>query len=159
MALDLNDSYKKAKSRVSATQIVVETKKKELELKKKQAKSSLDENIKKTKKQLNEIEGRVKNLKNEIKSDVKNQLEQLLDLFKQSLPKTENKSLSTIVRFFIEAANNTKEKMKEELVSEIVSTIGCSEDQSYSDVVAGAGQSIYIKVSQVDLFKILQLSP
>ena len=34
MALDLNDSYKKAKSRVSATQIVVETKKKELELKK-----------------------------------------------------------------------------------------------------------------------------
>jgi hypothetical protein len=159
MALDLNDSYKKAKSKVSAAQTVVETKKKELLLKKKQAKSSLDDAVKKKKKQLNELEGNVKNLKNEIKSDVKNQLEQLLDLFKQSLPKTENKSLSTIVRFFIEAANNTKEKMKEELVNEIVSTIGCSEEQSYSDVVAGAGQSIYLKVSQVDLFKILKTDP
>jgi hypothetical protein len=159
MALDLNDSYKKAKSKVSAAQTVVETKKKELLLKKNQAKSSLDDAVKKKKKQLNELEGNVKNLKNEIKSDVKNQLEQLLDLFKQSLPKTENKSLSTIVRFFIEAANNTKEKMKEELVNEIVSTIGCSEEQSYSDVVAGAGQSIYLKVSQVDLFKILKTDP
>lgn len=159
MALDLNDSYKKAKSKVSAAQTVVEAKKKEFLLKKGQAKSSLDEAVKKNKKQLNELEGNVNNLKNEIKSEVKNQLEQLLDLFKQSLPKTENKSLSTVARFFIEAANNTKEKMKEELITEIVSTIGCSEEQSYSDVVAGAGQSIYLKVSQVDLFKILKTDP
>jgi hypothetical protein len=164
MALDLNDSYNKAKTKVSAVQTVIETKKNQALLKKQKAKSSLDEAQKKVTKQINELEGNVNNLKNEIKSNVKNQLEQLLDLFKQSLPKTENKSLSTIVRFFLEAVNNTKSKMKEELITEIISTIGCSEEQSYSDIVAGANvgssnQSIYVKVSQVDLFKRLQLSP
>ena len=42
------------------------------------------------------------------------------------------------------------------LVEEIISTIGCSEEQSYEDKL---NQPFYIKVNQVDLFKKLIFSP
>jgi hypothetical protein len=93
---------------------------------------------------------------NNIKSEVKNQLEQLLDLFKETFPPSENKALDSLRRVFLEAAESTKGKVKSILVDEIVSTLGCSEEQSYQDKV---GQEIYIKVSQIDLFKKLIFSP
>ena len=95
-------------------------------------------------------------LKIVVKSEIKNQLEQLLDLFKQTLPPSGGKSLSTISRFFLEAADRTKEQVKGLLVEEIISTIGCSEEQSYEDKL---NQPVYIKVNQVDLFKKLIFSP
>ena len=42
------------------------------------------------------------------------------------------------------------------MVEEIISTIGCSEEQSYEDKL---NQPVYIKVNQVDLFKKLIFSP
>ena len=64
--------------------------------------------------------------------------------------------MSTISRFFLEAADRTKEQVKGLLVEEIISTIGCSEEQSYEDKL---NQPVYIKVNQVDLFKKLIFSP
>lgn len=42
------------------------------------------------------------------------------------------------------------------MIDEIITTIGCSEEQSYEDKI---GQDIYIKVSQIDIFKKLVFSP
>jgi hypothetical protein len=53
-------------------------------------------------------------------------------------------------------AEKTKENIKGILVDEIISTIGCSEEQSYEDKL---NQPIYIKVNQIDLFKRLKFSP
>ena len=156
MGIDLTNDYEKAKSKVSAYQSTVENKKNTLQQKKEKAKTSVDKKKSEVIKQLNELQSGTNELKNEIKNEIKNQLEQLLDLFKQSLPKDGNQSLSTISRFFLEAAEKTKDQIKGILVEEIVSTIGCSEEQSYEDKL---NQPIYIKVSQIDLFKRLKFSP
>lgn len=156
MGIDLTDDYNKAKSKISSYQTVVENKKNDLQQKKEKAKSSLDKKKSEAIKQAKELDKKAANFKNSVKSEIKNQLEQLLDLFKQTLPPSGGKSLSTISRFFLEAADRTKEQVKGLLVEEIISTIGCSEEQSYEDKL---NQPFYIKVNQVDLFKKLIFSP
>ena len=125
MGLDLNNDYQKAKSKVSALQTVTENKKNDLAQRKQKAKSSTDKKKSDVMKQLSELESGTRGVKNQVKSEIKNQLEQLLDLFKQTLPKSGNKSLSIISKFFLEAAEQTKNKLGDVLVEEIVSTIGC----------------------------------
>lgn len=156
MGLDLNNDYDKAKSKISAYQTTVENKKNDLNLKKQKTKTSLDKKKSDVIKQLNELDKGTNALKNQVKNEIKNQLEQLLDLFKQTLPPKGGGSLSTISGFFLQAAEKTKEQVKSLLVEEIISTIGCSEEQSYEDIL---NQPIYIKVSQIDLFKRLKFSP
>jgi hypothetical protein len=160
MGLDLQNDYEKAKSKINAYKTTAETKKANLIKSKEKAQTSLDKKKSDTVKQISELENKAKDFvskqKNEIKSEVKNQLEQLLELFKQTFPPSENKSMDTVRRIFLEATQNTKEKVKSILIEEIVSTIGCSEEQSYQDKV---GQDIYIKVGQIDLFKKLIYSP
>ena len=156
MGIDLTDDYNKAKSKISSYQTVVENKKNDLRQKKEKPKTSLDKKKSDAIKQAKELDKKAANFKNSVKSEIKNQLEQLLDLFKQTLPPSGGKSLSTISRFFLEAADRTKEQIKGLLVEEIISTIGCSEEQSYEDKL---NQPFYIKVNQVDLFKKLIFSP
>jgi hypothetical protein len=156
MGLDLNNDYEKAKNKISAYRTTVENKKNELLTKKQKLSNTFENKKSDVVKQLNELQSGTNNIKNQIKSDVKNQLEQLLDLFKQSLPKTGNKSLDAITKIFLEAAESTKNQLNQILIEEVISTIGCSEEQSYEDKL---NQPIYIKVSQVDLFKKLKYSP
>lgn len=160
MGLDLQNDYEKAKSKISAYKTTVETKKTKVLEKKESATTSLDKKKSDVVKQISELENKSKDFvskqKNEIKSLVKNQLEQLLELAKEVFPPSENKSLDSIRRIFLEAAEKTKGQVKKILVDEIVSTLGCSEEQSYQDKV---GQEIYIRVSQIDLFKKLVFSP
>ena len=156
MGIDLTDDYNKAKSKISSYQTVVENKKNDLQQKKEKAKTSLDKKKSDAIKQAKELDKKAASFKNSVKSEIKNQLEQLLDLFKQTLPPSGGKSLSTISRFFLEAADRTTEQVTGLLVEEIISTIGCSEEQSYEDKL---NQPVYIKVNQVDLFKKLIFSP
>ncbi len=156
MGLDLNNDYDKAKTKISAYQTTIENKKNDLRQKKEKAKTSLDKKKSDVIKQLNELDKGTNDLKNQVKNEIKNQLEQLLDLFKQTLPPKGGGALSTISGFFLQAAEKTKEQVKGLLVEEIISTIGCSEEQSYEDKL---NQPIYIKVSQIDLFKRLKFSP
>ncbi len=164
MGLDLKKDYNSAKSKISAYNTVVENKKNELNQKKSQVKSSVDKKKSDVVNQINELKSGTNDIKNQIKSQVKNQLEELLDIFKTTVnSKTSKfKSLSSVNSFFLLAVENTKPKIKDILIEEIVKTIGCSEEQSYNDIVSSnnqQGQKLYIKVSQVDLFKRLQLSP
>jgi hypothetical protein len=156
MGLDLTNDYNKAKTKINAYQTVVENKKNDAQQKKQKATTSLDKKKSDVIKQLNELDKGTNELKNQIKNELKNQLEQLLDLFKQTLPPSGGGSLSTISGFFLQAAEKTKEQVKSLLIEEVISTIGCSEEQSYEDKL---NQPIYIKVSQIDLFKRLKFSP
>ena len=115
MGIDLTDDYNKAKSKISSYQTVVENKKNDLRQKKEKAKTSLDKKKSDAIKQAKELDKKAANFKNSVKSEIKNQLEQLLDLFKQTLPPSGGKSLSTISRFFLEAADRTKEQIKKNL--------------------------------------------
>ena len=114
MGLDLQNDYEKAKSKINAYKTTAETKKANLLKSKEKAQTSLDKKKSDTVKQISELENKAKDFvskqKNEIKSEVKNQLEQLLELFKQTFPPSENKSMDTVRRIFLEATQNTKEK-------------------------------------------------
>ena len=160
MGLDLSNDYEKAKSKISAYQTTKESKKNNAIKQKEKAQTSLDKKKSDVVKQISELEKKgtqfSSKLKNDVKSEVKGQLEQLLELLKQTFPPSENKALDTVRRVFLEAAQNTTGKVKSILVDEIISTIGCSEEQSYEDKL---NQDIYIKVSQIDLFKRLVYSP
>jgi hypothetical protein len=154
MALDINQSWNDASSKISSYKTVKETKDNEKTLLKSNSKSSKEKNSTLTKKQLSDSKESNKEKIKQIKSEVKNQLELLLDLFKESLPQVGNSnSLSTVTNYFLLAAVETKNQIGELLVNEMISTIGCSEEQSYEN------QPIYIKVKQIDLFSLLKSSP
>jgi hypothetical protein len=164
MGLDLNKDYNSAKSKISAYGTVIDNKKNTALKQKEKVKSSVDKKKSDVVNQINELKSGTNDIKNQIKSQVKDQLEELLDIFKTTLnSKTSKyKSMSSVVEFFLKAAENTKPRIKEILIDEIVTMIGCSEEQSYNDMVFSQnqqGQKLYIKVSQVDLFKKLQLGP
>ena len=153
MALDLNQSWSDASSKISSIKTTKELKSNEKSLKKKNSNSSKELKSDKNKKRINDIKNSDSDARKQIKSETKNQLELLLELFKESAPNTGGPTLSLISGMFLQAVNETKEELGNILVNEIVSTIGCSEEQSYD------GGPFYIKVSQVDLFKTLLVSP
>lgn len=160
MGLDLQNDYDKAKSKISAFKTTVETKKNEAQEFRQKASTSVDKKKSDVVKQISELENKTKEFsaqkKNEIKSEVKNQLEQMMDLLKETFSSTGSTSLTFVKRYFLEAAENTKPQIKTILTEEIINTLGCSEEQSYEDKI---NQDIYIKVSQIDLFKRLVFSP
>ena len=160
MGLDLQNDYDKAKSKISAFKTTVETKKNESQEFRQKASTSVDKKKSDVVKQISELENKTKEFsaqkKNEIKSEVKNQLEQMMDLLKETFSSTGSTSLTFVKRYFLEAAENTKPQIKTILTEEIINTLGCSEEQSYEDKI---NQDIYIKVSQIDLFKRLVFSP
>ena len=152
--LDINKGYSDAKSKISAYQTVKQSKEDDIRQQKEKTKASLDKKKSEVQKSINDLKKGASDKKKEIKNEIKNQLEQLLDLFKSTLPSGGGSSLKVLTNVFLQAAINTKPRIQEALVSEIVTTIGCSEEQSYTP-----NQPIYIKVNQVDLFKILKNSP
>lgn len=160
MGLDLQNDYDKAKSKISAYKTTVETKKNETQEFRQKTNTSVDKKKSDVVKQISELENKTKGFipqkKNDIKSEVKNQLEQLLDLMKETFSSTGSTTLTFVKRYFLEAADRTKPQIKSILTEEIINTLGCSEEQSYEDKI---GQDIYIKVSQIDLFKKLIYSP
>lgn len=160
MGLDLQNDYDKAKSKISAYKTTVETKKNEAQALREKASTSVDKKKSDVVKQISELENKTKEFsaqkKNEIKSEVKNQLEQLLDLMKETFSSSGSTALTFVKRYFLEAAERTKPQIKTILTEEIINTLGCSEEQSYEDKI---NQDIYIKVSQIDLFKRLVYSP
>ena len=156
MGLDLNNDYEKANSKIAAFKTVNENKKNEEKQKREKVTERVDTAKQDVVKQINELKKELKEGKNKIKSEVKSQLEELLGMFKQTIPKEADQSLGLLVSFFIQAAINTKEKIKFIIIDELISTLGCSEEQSYGSVV---NQKLYVKVKQIDLFKRLIYSP
>jgi hypothetical protein len=65
-------------------------------------------------------------------------------------------TMKTLGSIFFIAVQNTKSKIKNLLIEDIIATIGCSEEQSYNNMLS---TPIYIKVKNVDLFGMLKTSP
>jgi hypothetical protein len=85
-----------------------------------------------------------------------------------STPTSGSNSVDFLVRQVLGAAKNTKSRINEIVVDEIIKTAGCSDEQLFegNDSSTSIGQSggqadnkIHIKLSQIDLFKILDKDP
>ena len=155
MGLDLNNDYDSAKGRLNALKTVKESSKQEKDRAKKRAQDSA-ENVKKdVVSTINDLKNSAKETKGKVKTEIKNQLEQLLDLFKETIPGKDDKSFNLLVSFFMMAANNTRDKLPGIIIQELISMLGCSEEQSYNSAL---NQPIYVNLKHIDLFKRLQYS-
>jgi hypothetical protein len=147
--------YQDAKDKIDAYKTVRDLKKQEARKKKQDALENYNQKKEDSKKQLKELKDKSKEKLNDLKTNAKNQLEELLEIFKKILPDDgASKSTSFLSRIFIEACENTKTRMLDTLIEEMVSTVGCSEEQNYPVNIP-----IYIRVSQIDIFKILKDGP
>ena len=110
---------------------------------------------------------------NKKKDDFKNRRKESRKNFIKKLDPTSGDTLSTkiqseynyfkttdtyrgLANILFLSIQNTKAKIKNLLIEDIISTIGCSEEQSYDNMI---NTPIYIKVKNIDLFNILKTSP
>jgi hypothetical protein len=147
MALDLEESYKKAKDKISSINSYKDLKKQYDEAVKKagdsqeQAKQDITEQLDKAKEQVKRYQ-----------KEVKNQLEELLDINNVTGGKGSN-SMRYIKNLMIKAIKNIQPKIREILLEEINKTTGCDQQQTY------IAQTVYVKVASVDLGGLLKKDP
>lgn len=177
MAIDLKDGLDEINSKIIAYKTTIITTETEKQLKKvSDFGDNFEEKKSKTLESLNDIEGKIEERKNRIKDGVKNQYEELIDLFNQSVKDTKTKisekhsekyskvrntnSVDFLIRQVLTASQNTKSRMSEIFVNEVMKTAGCSQEQEFIGNVDSEGSNkIYIRVNQIDLFKLLNKDP
>jgi len=67
-------------------------------------------------------------------------------------------TLKQLGSIFFVTVENTKAKISQLLIEDIIFTIGCSEEQSYSNL-SDTSTPLYVNLKTIDLFKILKNSP
>ena len=144
MALDDINDNKKIKSKSSILRKYKQFKDGEKDLKKsagdtfEQKKSDITTQLSEAKKQ-----------KSKYQKEIKSQFDEMLDL----ISITNNNGTQTngyLKRTFVTALTELKPKVFELLTETSIQAIGCSEDQLYQN------QTVYVKVSSIDLGKLLQ---
>jgi len=151
MSIDLNQDYLSIKAKLSAQQTVLETEKNNVLINQALNGDAQDLNNKSITQSLSEFKSdTTKTIKT-----VKNQFEQLIDIFKYTLPNNQSSTYnSTLLRVFLLASIKTKERLLQILVEEVLSAIGCSQEQTFI-----INQPLYIKLESIDLFDQLKNSP
>lgn len=151
MSFDLKNDYSQIKSKLAAYQLVNENKKNEEIIKKSRDGDNQEQDTRKIGQGIEELTDKVK----KTTKKVKNQFEELIDIFKYTIPKPETgKYDSTLVRLFLLALSNTKERILQIIFEETITALGCSQEQEFE-----TGVPIYIKVESIDLFNILKEDP
>jgi len=163
MALDKKQGYQDAASKINAYKSTITTQSTEKALKK----LSLGNNFELSKsdavKQLNDI----KDNKQRLQSEIKNQFEELIDLFKASipdLPTNNSQTIDFLLKQVLSASQNTKSRITEVVIEESMKVAGCSQEQTFEGNEVGQNGSnspnkLYIRVNQIDLFKLLNKDP
>jgi len=150
MSIDLNSSYNAVDSKIKATRTYLEVKQDRIKLKK----QGLKDNLEKDKKKVTTSINKLKDQKKRYQRQVKTQMDQML-----SMVQFNSGSGSSTMRYikskFIEAAVRIGPKIFDILLHESISSLGCSQQQSFD----GNQPPIFIKVTSVDLQKLLQRDP
>lgn len=171
MSIDKKQSYDDAKNLIQAYKTVVEIQNTEDDIKKQNLGTSFEMSKDDALRQLNDIKTQGQRLQDE----VKNQFDELIDLFKMSVPSGENlksklgekvfdkknDGLDFLLRQVLIAVQNTKSRISEIVTEEVMKTAGCSEEQTFNGNNEGqnATNKLYIRVNQIDLKKLLTKNP
>jgi hypothetical protein len=146
MSLDLQNSYQQAQDKLKAFKTFTEVKSAIKDAQKK-TENQLQPNFDFSRFQLDQSA-----IEQKIKKQVQNQFDQLIGLILAN----KGAGVSTfqfIIRKLIRTVKVIKSKILEIIIEEFVRALGCDIEQTYT-----AGQ-FYIKISSIDLFKILQIDP
>jgi hypothetical protein len=150
MSTDLQNDYKEVKSKISAYQTTVENKKAQ-EL---QRKETLGDNFSQKKSSVSKTLDDFTEKTNKSQKEIKNQLDELIDIFSLTTPRsTSSDTVNILLKYFTEAAIATKGRLKDIIVTETVSTLGCAQEQEFE------ATTIYVRVQSVDIFKNLVEDP
>jgi len=147
MSLDLNADYKKVQDKVSATKSYTNLKKQYSDAKKKSG-ESFDAKKSDVTQSLNKAKEQTKRYEKQIKS----QFEQLLDINNITGGKGSN-SIKYVKKLLLQTLKNIEPKILELVNEEALNAVGCDQQQMYN------GQTLYIKVSSIDLGNLLKKDP
>ena len=143
MALDINESYEKAKEQISSAQSYKDLKDQYDRLKK-----EYGDSFESNRDELNEQFNTLKEKSQAYQKELKNQFDQLLDIKKVLGGKGAN-TIKYIKRILIKSLTKIEPKIANIINSEILSLLGCDQQQAYSSGGSG-GQVLYIKVKSID---------
>jgi len=156
MALDLDAGYDKINSKISSFQNTVNLKQEGLASKLNSVGDNLEQAKSDAIRQLNDLGDKAQRLKNEVKS----QFQQIVEMVKSTLPSlptnasTGSDTGDYVIDILLQAVQNTKSRIGEVFLQETISTVGCSQEQTFEH-----GNSLYIDIRSIDLFKLLKNSP
>tara|TARA_B110000858_G_scaffold198532_1_gene266373 strand:+ start:14689 stop:16629 length:1941 start_codon:yes stop_codon:yes gene_type:complete len=158
MGLDTENDYKNAKSKIKSYQTTVETKKNETKAKLNSSADNFEKAKDKNFSNLNEwgdtVDGFTAEKKKQLQDKAKNQLDQLTEIFMISSSKGGgNKGVDELFDIYNQTILNTKSRIQELFIQEIITAAGCSEEQEF------VGQPLYIRVPSIDLYKKLYEDP
>lgn len=101
----------------------------------------------KIKRKIDSFTGKIKNKKKQFSSQGKNQLESLTELFFSTAIGTGSTAAGVVWRdVFIQTTNNSIGRVKEILSTEMITALGCSQEQQFNP------QVIDIKIGSIDIF-------
>jgi hypothetical protein len=155
--IDLNEDYAKTSERIKSLDTYNQVTQGTQQILSQQQ-SSLEQDVTNTASQLSQLQEQNKRYQRQVTS----QLEKLLDL-NTLLPnnrvsgQTVSSTASLIKNQFTEALNGLKSKIPQIIVDEMLSQLGCSQEQTYDTNLFTGG--IYVPVESVDLFGTLKLAP
>ena len=158
MGLDTENDYKNAKSKIKSYQTTVETKKNETKSKLNSSADNFEKAKDKNFSNLNEwgdtVDGFTAEKKKQLQDKAKNQLDQLTEIFMISSSKGGgNKGVDELFDIYNQTILNTKSRIQELFIQEIITAAGCSEEQEF------VGNDLYIRVPSIDLYKKLYEDP
>jgi|694.fasta_scaffold69896_3 hypothetical protein len=155
--IDLNEDYAKTSERIKSLDTYNQVTQGTQQILSQQQ-SSLEQDVTNTASQLSQLQEQKKRYQRQVTS----QLEKLLDL-NTLLPnnrvsgQTVSSTTSLIKNQFTEALNGLKSKIPQIIVDEMLSQLGCSQEQTYDTNLFTGG--IYVPVESIDLFGTLKLAP
>jgi len=148
MSLDLENSYKEVKDKISSAKAYTDLKSQYDNLKK-TAGNSFDDSRDFAEQKINDLKSNAKKYQKELK----NQFEQLIDIKKVLAGKGGN-TTKYLKRILMRTLRKVEPKVANILMTECLSVVGCDQQQSYS--AGNNGQVLYIRVNSIDLGNLLK---
>ena len=145
MAISIEEGFEQSKNKLKVYKTFLQSK---TEIKKQRLKNKLDE--KKLARQQKSLERAKKN--QERKERVQSSYDQLIDILQMAKGAAKPKD-NYITNLVVKVAKQIKPKISEIITDEMLKSLNCSEESTYDNLV------IYIKVSSLDLGKILLINP
>ena len=147
------EGWSKIQGKISGYKSTIDTQSNESQIKKNSLGNNFDQSKSEAMKQLNAMG----DIKQRAQQEIRTTFDELIDLFKQTMPDTKNTGSTTLdflIKQILLASESTKSRMNEIVIEEVLNVAGCSQEQTFNPQ-----QKIYISVEEIDLREILKNDP
>lgn len=147
------EGWSKIQGKISGYKSTIDTQSNESQIKKNSLGNNFDQSKSEAMKQLNSMG----DIKQRAQQEIRTTFDELIDLFKQTMPDTKNTGSTTLdflIKQILLASESTKSRMNEIVIEEVLNVAGCSQEQTFDPQ-----QKIYVSVEEIDLREILKNDP